>query len=385
MKTYLITGAAGFIGSNFLKYILKYKKNVIKVIVVDCLTYSSNLSSISDCLNDDRVVFEKVNIKDESEINRIFENNVIDYVINFAAETHVDRSILNPKIFIETNVLGTQNLLENSKKHWLIGKDENGLPLYKQGVKYVQISTDEVYGSLKKEYEKPVKKKLKLSNKNKLSYHNDHIYSYGDDFFTEKSQISPNNPYSASKSGADQLVIAYNKTYKLPVNITRCSNNYGSYQFPEKLIPFVIKKLIEGKKIPVYGNGSNVRDWIYVDDHCKAIDMVIDKGKIGDVYNIGGLNERTNIGIVKMIIDILITELNKNNDYLKILKTDINNINYDLITFVEDRLGHDMRYAIDPSKIIEELGWYPEVDFNVGIQKTIKWYLDNQDWLKSSI
>lgn len=371
MKTYLIAGGAGFIGSNFIRYLLnKYKNNDIKIVIVDCLTYAGNLFSIKKEILDERVTFEKVNIIDEKEIERIFLNNNIDYVVNFAAETHVDRSIENSKVFLETNILGTHNLLEKSKKYWSNGIDEQGYPTYRSGVKYLQISTDEVYGSLEKKYDTPVA--IEIINKK--------VKTYGDKFFDENTPLNPNNPYSASKSGADQLVVSYNKTYKLPVNITRCSNNYGAYQFPEKLIPLVIKKLIEGGTIPVYGNGENVRDWIYVEDHCEALDKVINDAKIGEIYNIGGFNEKTNIEIVKMIIDILIYEINKNKDYLRILKTDFNNINYSLITFVEDRLGHDMRYAIDSTKIIKQLGWDPQTDFDTGLRKTVKWYLDNSDW-----
>ena len=387
MKTYLVTGAAGFIGANYLKYILKkYEdKEEIKVIVVDALTYAGNLGTIREELKDSRVKFEKVDIRDRKEIERIFSENDIDYVVNFAAESHVDRSIENPQIFLETNILGTQNLLENAKKAWTARKGENGYPVYKKGVKYLQVSTDEVYGSLSKDYDEAINLVIKDSEVKKVVKNRTNLKTYGDKFFTEKTSLDPRSPYSASKAGADHIVLAYGETYELPINITRCSNNYGPYHFPEKLIPLMIKNVLEGKKLPVYGKGDNVRDWIYVEDHCKGIDLVLREGKENEVYNIGGFNEEQNINIVKMIIDILKKEISNNDDYKKILKTDINNINYDLITYVQDRLGHDTRYAIDPSKIAKDLGWYPETDFETGIRKTIKWYLENQEWVNEVV
>ena len=387
MKTYLVTGAAGFIGANYLKYILKkYEdKEEIKVIVVDALTYAGNLGTIREELKDSRVKFEKVDIRDRKEIERIFSENDIDYVVNFAAESHVDRSIENPQIFLETNILGTQNLLENAKKAWTAGKGENGCPVYKKGVKYLQVSTDEVYGSLSKDYDEAINLVIEDSEVKKVVKNRTNLKTYGDKFFTEKTSLDPRSPYSASKAGADHIVLAYGETYELPINITRCSNNYGPYHFPEKLIPLMIKNVLEGKKLPVYGKGDNVRDWIYVEDHCKGIDLVLREGKENEVYNIGGFNEEQNINIVKMIIDILKKEISNNDDYKKILKTDINNINYDLITYVQDRLGHDTRYAIDPSKIAKDLGWYPETDFETGIRKTIKWYLENQEWVNEVV
>ncbi len=387
MKTYLVTGAAGFIGANYLKYILKkYEdKEEIKVIVVDALTYAGNLGTIREELKDSRVKFEKVDIRDRKEIERIFSENDIDYVVNFAAESHVDRSIENPQIFLETNILGTQNLLENAKKAWTAGKGKNGYPVYKKGVKYLQVSTDEVYGSLSKDYDEAINLIIEDSEVKKVIKNRTNLKTYGDKFFTEKTSLDPRSPYSASKAGADHIVLAYGETYELPINITRCSNNYGPYHFPEKLIPLMIKNVLEGKKLPVYGKGDNVRDWIYVEDHCKGIDLVLREGKENEVYNIGGFNEEQNINIVKMIIDILKKEISNNDDYKKILKTDINNINYDLITYVQDRLGHDTRYAIDPSKIAKDLGWYPETDFETGIRKTIKWYLENQEWVNEVV
>ena len=383
MKTYLVTGAAGFIGANFLKYILKkYEgKEEIKVIVVDALTYAGNIGTIKNELEDKRVKFEKVDIRDRKEIERIFMENDINYVVNFAAESHVDRSIENPQIFLETNILGTQNLLESAKKNWTISKDENGYPIYKDSVKYLQISTDEVYGSLKKDYDQAIELIIENQAVKKVVKGRENLKTYGKNFFTEKSPIDPRSPYSASKASADHIVIAYGETYKFPMNITRCSNNYGPYHFPEKLIPLMIKNILEAKKLPVYGKGDNVRDWLYVEDHCKGIDLVLREAKAGEIYNIGGFNEEQNINIVKLVIDILKEEISKNSEYRKVLKTELDNINYDLIIYVQDRLGHDMRYAIDPTKIAKDLGWYPETDFETGIRKTVKWYLENQDWV----
>ena len=386
MKTYLVTGAAGFIGANYLKYILsKYKNDEIKVIVVDVLTYAGNLGTIAEEIKDERVKFEKVDIRDQKEIARIFSENEIDFVVNFAAESHVDRSIENPQIFLETNILGTQNLLENAKKAWTIAKDENGYPVYKDGVKYLQVSTDEVYGSLSKDYDTAIDLVIDDEEVKKVVKNRTNLKTYGKNFFTEKTSLDPRSPYSASKASADHIVIAYGETYKMPINITRCSNNYGPYHFPEKLIPLMIKNVLEGKKLPVYGKGDNVRDWLYVEDHCKGIDLVLRNANIYEIYNIGGFNEEQNINIVKLVIDILKEEIENNDEYKKVLKTDLQNINYDLITYVQDRLGHDMRYAIDPSKIARDLGWYPETDFETGIRKTVKWYLEHQDWVNEVV
>ena len=386
MKTYLVTGAAGFIGSNYLKYILNnYKNDDIRVIVVDVLTYAGNLGTIANELKDERVKFEKVDIRDQREIARIFSENEVDFVVNFAAESHVDRSIENPQIFLETNILGTQNLLENAKKAWTIAKDENGYPVYKDGVKYLQVSTDEVYGSLSKDYDTAIDLVIDDDEVKKVVKNRTNLKTYGKKFFTEKTALDPRSPYSASKASADHIVIAYGETYKMPINITRCSNNYGPYHFPEKLIPLMIKNVLEGKKLPVYGKGNNVRDWLYVEDHCKGIDLVLRNADIYEIYNIGGFNEEQNINIVKLVIDILREEIENNDEYKKVLKTDLQNINYDLITYVQDRLGHDMRYAIDPSKIARDLGWYPETDFETGIRKTVKWYLEHQDWVNEVV
>ena len=386
MKTYLVTGAAGFIGSNYLKYILnKYKNDDIRVIVVDVLTYAGNLGTIANEIKDERVKFEKVDIRDQREIARVFSENEVDFVVNFAAESHVDRSIENPQIFLETNILGTQNLLENAKKAWTIAKDENGYPVYKDGVKYLQVSTDEVYGSLSKDYDTAIDLVIDDDEVKKVVKNRTNLKTYGKNFFTEKTALDPRSPYSASKASADHIVIAYGETYKMPINITRCSNNYGPYHFPEKLIPLMIKNVLEGKKLPVYGKGDNVRDWLYVEDHCKGIDLVLRNADIYEIYNIGGFNEEQNINIVKLVIDILREEIENNDEYKKVLKTDLKNINYDLITYVQDRLGHDMRYAIDPSKIARDLGWYPETDFETGIRKTVKWYLEHQDWVNEVV
>lgn len=333
MKTYLVTGGAGFIGANFIIYLLN-KYNDIKLINLDKLTYAGNLENLKTIENHKRYTFIHGDICDSSLVSSLFKDYTIDYVINFAAESHVDRSILDPDIFVNTNVIGTVNLLNCAKKAW-----EESDDCYKEGVKFIQISTDEVYGSL-----------------GKIGY------------FTENTPLNPHSPYAASKTSADMMVKAYFDTYKMPINITRCSNNYGPFQFPEKLIPLLIKNCLEFNKLPVYGDGLNIRDWLYVEDHVKAIDMVINKGRYGEVYNIGGNNERTNIDIVRKILNYL----NENVD---------DKISEDLIEYVEDRKGHDKRYAIDASKIKNELGWYPKVKFEDGIIKTINWYLNNKEWI----
>lgn len=382
MKTYLVTGAAGFIGSNFVKYLLKKYGKDIQIIIVDALTYAGNLASIKDEIELDNVSFVKSDIADYETIKSVFANNDIDYVVNFAAESHVDRSITNPKLFLETNIIGTQNMLQCGREAWYVGKDEMGSPVYKDGVKYLQISTDEVYGSLEKDFEEA--QPLHVSNDvRKVIEGRDNLKTFGKKFFTEETPLSPRSPYSASKTSADMLVVAYHETYGLPISITRCSNNYGPYHFPEKLIPLIIKNILEGKKLPVYGKGLNVRDWLYVEDHCKGIDMVLRKGRVGEVYNIGGFNEESNINIVKQVIAIIAKIMREEPQYQKLLKVDLNLINDDLITYVADRPGHDMRYAIDPTKIAIELGWYPETPFTVGIEKTVRWNLDHQDWVES--
>ena len=358
---YLITGGAGFIGSNFVKHMLNAYPNA-KLVILDALTYAGNLGTLREELKNPNLTFIKGDICDKEITEQVFKENDIQYVINFAAESHVDRSIENPQLFLEVNILGTQNLLNTAKKYWTIGTDENNYPIWKDEVKFLQVSTDEVYGSLGKE-----------------------------GFFTEETPLDPRSPYSAAKTGGDLIVKAYAETYKMPVNITRCSNNYGPYHFPEKLIPLIIRNILEGKKLPIYGDGKNVRDWLYVEDHCMAIDKVLHSGRVGEVYNVGGHNEKTNIDIVKLVIDTIRKIMDEKPQYRDVLKKkettadgaiETSWINYDLITFVRDRQGHDFRYAIDPTKISEELGWLPETMFDEGIVKTIYWYLDNQDWVE---
>ncbi len=381
MKTYLVTGAAGFIGTNFVKYMLEKYREKIRIVVLDKLTYAGNIENIQEEIDSKKIDFVKGDICNRELVEDIFSRYEIDYVVNFAAESHVDRSISNPQIFLETNILGTQNLLEVSKKFWSIGRDENGYPIYKEGKKFLHISTDEVYGSLSKDYTEA--KELVLNDRvKKVAEGRKNLKTYGDKFFTEETPLDPRSPYSASKTSSDMIVRAYAETYKFPMNITRCSNNYGPYQFPEKLIPLIIKNILEGKKLPVYGDGSNVRDWLYVKDHNKAVDMVINNGRLGEVYNIGGFNEEKNINIVKLTIDTIAKIMKEEPEYRRVLKTDVTKISYDLISYVQDRLGHDARYAIDPEKIVTELGWYPETSFDEGIEQTIRWYLDNQEWVE---
>lgn len=312
----LVTGGAGFIGSNFVLYMLKQHPNY-QIINVDALTYAGNLENLKSVEGNPNHTFVKADITDAKAMDGLISQDV-DVVVNFAAESHVDRSILEPDIFVKTNVLGTQVLLDAAKKH---------------GVKkFVQVSTDEVYGTLGET-----------------------------GLFTEETPLAPNSPYSASKAGGDLLVRAYHETFGLPVNITRCSNNYGPYQFPEKLIPLMISRALGDEALPVYGDGLNIRDWLYVEDHCSAIDLVIHQGRNGEVYNIGGNNERTNLHIVRTILE----QLGKPES---------------LIKHVQDRPGHDRRYGIDPTKIMKELGWKPKHTFETGIKETIRWYLDNKEW-----
>ena len=293
MKPYLVTGAAGFIGANYIKYLLhrKYKNEEIKVIVLDLLTYAGNLGTIKDDIDNDRCIFVRGDIRDRELADRLFTEYDIDYVVNFAAESHVDRSIENPQLFLETNILGTQNLLDAARRAWVTGKDATAYSTCKTGKRYHQVSTDEVYGSLGK-----------------------------DGFFTEKTPLCPHSPYSASKTSADMIVMAYHDTYHMPTSITRCSNNYGPYHFPEKLIPLIINNILEGKKLPVYGKGDNVRDWLYVEDHCKAIDLVVRQGREGEVYNVGGHNEMTNINIVKLTIKTIHDMMAADKNLRNILK-----------------------------------------------------------------
>ncbi|AYB41928.1 dTDP-glucose 4,6-dehydratase [Paenibacillus lautus] len=312
----LVTGGAGFIGSNFILYMMQQHPDY-KITNMDALTYAGNLENLESVEKEANYTFIQTDIADKQAVDQIFQQG-IDVVVNFAAESHVDRSILEPEVFVNTNVLGTQVLLDASKKYGV--------------TKFVQVSTDEVYGSLGET-----------------------------GLFSESTPLAPNSPYSASKAGGDLLVRAYHETFGLPVNITRCSNNYGPYQFPEKLIPLMISRVLNDEPLPVYGDGMNIRDWLYVEDHCSAIDLVIHQGRVGDVYNIGGNNERTNIHIVKTILE----ELGKPET---------------LIQFVEDRPGHDRRYGIDPTKIMKELGWKPKHNFESGIKETITWYLSNEEW-----
>jgi len=332
MKKLLITGGAGFIGSNFVKHMRKAHPDWL-LVNIDALTYAGNLANLKELEGDAQYVFVRGDITDRALILRLFDEYDFDAVVNFAAESHVDRSIREPEVFLRTNVLGTQCLLDAAKAKWQIGKDDQGYPVYRDGVKYLQVSTDEVYGALGKT-----------------------------GMFTETTPLAPNSPYSASKASADMVVRAYGKTFKLPVNITRCSNNYGPYQFPEKLIPLMIGNALESKSLPVYGDGMQVRDWLHVTDHCSAIDTVLTKGRMGEVYNIGGNNEKANIEIVQLIL----AELNRDES---------------LIRYVEDRLGHDRRYAIDNGKITSELGWSPAYTFERGMTETIEWYLNNRAWL----
>ena len=382
MKTYLVTGAAGFIGSNFVKYILKKHGNDVNIIIVDALTYAGNLASIKEEIELPNVSVVKADITDYAAIKSIFDSHHIDFVVNFAAESHVDRSITNPTVFLEPNIIGTQTMLQCAREAWFVGKDADGTNCYQPGARYLQISTDEVYGSLSKDFEEAQPLSVSAEVKKVISGR-ENLQTFGKHFFTETTPLSPRSPYSASKTSADMLTMAYHETYGLPICITRCSNNYGPYHFPEKLIPLVIKNVLEGKSLPVYGKGLNVRDWLYVEDHCKGIDMVLRHGRVGEVYNIGGFNEESNIEIVKRIIAIIARIMRDEPKYQKLLKVDLSRINNDLITYVADRPGHDMRYAIDPTKIATELGWYPETPFTEGIEKTVRWNLDHQDWVES--
>ncbi len=336
MTNILITGGAGFIGSNFIKMMLE-RYSDYNIVNVDVLTYAGNLENLIDISNHHNYTFEKVDIRDRLKIKELFKKYDFKYVINFAAESHVDRSIEEPEVFLTTNIVGTQVLLDVAKNHWKIKPDDKYSKEYKENVKFLQVSTDEVYGALGKE-----------------------------GMFIETMPLKPNSPYSASKASADLIVRSYNKTFGMPINITRCSNNYGPYQFPEKLIPLMINNCLIDKQLPVYGDGKQIRDWLHVKDHCSAIDTVLHKGVNGEIYNIGGNNEKANIEIVKLIINTL----NKSED---------------LINYVKDRPGHDRRYAIDNTKITTELGWKPTYTFEEGIKETIEWYLNNQKWIQNIV
>lgn len=334
MKFILVTGGAGFIGSNFIKIML-YKHPNYKIINVDALTYAGNLENLQAISDNYNYTFIKADIRDRQRMEEIFLTYNIDTVVNFAAESHVDRSIEKPEVFLTTNVIGTLVLLEAAKKHWKIKPNDKHCRRYQPGVKFIQVSTDEVYGALGETGR-----------------------------FVETMPLMPNSPYSASKANADLLVRAYNQTFGTPVNITRCSNNYGPYQFPEKLIPLMINNCLKEKELPIYGDGRQVRDWLHVSDHCTAIDAVLHKGKDGEIYNIGGNNEKNNLDIVKLIINTL----GKSEG---------------LIKHVKDRPGHDRRYAMDNTKITTELGWEPAYTFEQGIKETIDWYLENTEWMES--
>ena len=342
MRTYLVTGGSGFIGSNYIHYMFDRYKDEIRIINVDVLTYAGNPENLKDIENNENYTFIKADICDRDAIEEIFAKNEIDRVVHFAAESHVDRSIRNPEVFVQTNVLGTLVMLNCAKKAWEL---EDGS--FKEGKRFLHVSTDEVYGSLEEE----------------------------GTYFYETTPYDPHSPYSASKASSDLVVKSYIDTYHFPAFITNCSNNYGAYQFPEKLIPLIINNTLQGKKLPVYGDGKNVRDWLYVMDHAKAIDMVMEKGRIGEKYNVGGHNERQNIEIVKTIIHT-IAEMLPDSDPRKA------HVNEDLITYVADRKGHDRRYAIAPDKIRSEIGWEPETKFEDGIKMTIKWYFEHQEWMQ---
>ena len=342
MRTYLVTGGAGFIGSNYIHYMFKKYDNEIRIINVDALTYAGNLENLKDIENRENYTFVKADICDKEAISRIFAENDIDRVVHFAAESHVDRSIKHPEVFVQTNVLGTAVMLNCAKAAWELPDGS-----FKEGKKFLHVSTDEVYGSLEED----------------------------GGYFYETTPYAPHSPYSASKASSDMLVKAYMDTYKFPANITNCSNNYGPYQFPEKLIPVVILKALGGEPIPVYGKGENVRDWLYVGDHCEALLTVVSCGKPGETYNIGGNNEKTNLELVELLCSHL-DELRPRPDGRSYREQ---------ISFVQDRPGHDLRYAIDASKIRRELGWTPRQDHSSGFRKTIQWYLDNKDWWEEII
>lgn len=338
MATYLVTGGAGFIGSNFVLYMLK-KHADIKIVNVDALTYAGNMENLASIEGDPRHVFVHADIRDHEAMDKVFAEHKPTYVVNFAAESHVDRSITNPGAFADTNVMGTVTMLNAARAAW-----ERADGTYPADVKFLQVATDEVYGSLPLDDPEA--------------------------FFREDTPLNPHSPYSASKASADLFVMAYHDTFGMPVNITRCSNNYGPFQFPEKLIPLMINNCLHHKKLPLYGDGLNVRDWLFVEDHCKAIDMVISGGRVGEVYNVGGHNERNNAFIVSKIIEEVAAA------------TGDDAITPELIEHVADRKGHDRRYGIAPDKIREDLGWYPETKFEDGIVKTIQWYLDNPEWVE---
>ena len=362
--TYLVTGGAGFIGANYIKYLLKIYGKDVNIIILDALTYAGNLLTIKEELALDNVQFVKGDIGDKDLVTQLLTENDIDFIVNFAAESHVDRSITNPRLFLETNILGTHNLLECARQAWFTGKENNRCQ-YKEGKRFLQISTDEVYGALELTHPEGIEPPFTTTASS-----SEHHLAYGKDFFYEDTKYNPHSPYSAAKASSDHFVRAYHDTYGMPTIVTNCSNNYGPYQFPEKLIPLFINNIRHRKPLPVYGKGENVRDWLYVEDHARAIDLIFHEGKTAETYNIGGFNEWKNIDLIKVMIKTVDRILgNPEGSSLE------------LITYVTDRAGHDLRYAIDSTKLQKELGWEPSLQFEEGIEKTVRWYLDNQEWM----
>lgn len=375
-KRYLVTGAAGFIGANFVKYLLETYGSDVDILVLDALTYAGNLATITPEIESGAIRFVRGDIGDAELTRRLIDEFDPHYIVNFAAESHVDRSITGPRVFMETNILGAQNLLEQARMAW-IGPDGSVKP----DRRFLQISTDEVYGALAKDI--PEGKPLDVPEcLHTLTEGRLRPVTYGSAMFTEDTPLNPHSPYSSAKASADMIARAYHDTYGLPVLVTRCSNNYGPYHFPEKLIPLIINNILHGRKLPVYGDGSNVRDWLYVTDHAAAIDTVLRRGRVGQVYNVGGFNEQSNIDIVRLVISIIRRIMESEPQHRDLLDIPVEDIDDSLIEYVTDRPGHDMRYAIDPAKIATELGWAPRTPFTEGIEKTVRWYLDNQDWVK---
>lgn len=377
MRKYLVTGGAGFIGANFVKYLLERYGSDVEIVILDKLTYAGHTETIAVELDRPNVRLVVGDINDRELVEGIFEDFDPDYVVNFAAESHVDRSISDPRPFLETNILGAQTLLEAARQAWAI--DGGG---FTPGKMFVQVSTDEVYGSLEREEGAPFEVPAP-GVPSEVTGGRENVTVFGHEFFHEDTPLRPRSPYSASKTSADMMALAYSHTYGMPVNVTRCSNNYGPWQFPEKLIPLAISHIVQGKKIPVYARGENVRDWLYVTDHCRAIDMVLRQGKPGEAYNIGGFNERQNIDVVRTLIAAVRALVDADPAYREMVKTPAASIDESLIEFVADRPGHDMRYAIDSGKIARELGWYPLTPFDKGIAETVKWCLDNRAWAEA--
>lgn len=377
MRKYLVTGGAGFIGANFVKYLLERYGSDVEIVILDKLTYAGHTETIAAELDRPNVRLVVGDINDHELVEGIFEDFDPDYVVNFAAESHVDRSISDPRPFLETNILGAQTLLEAARQAWAL--DGGG---FIAGKRFMQVSTDEVYGSLEREVGAPFEVPAP-GVPSEVTGGRENVTVFGHEFFHEDTPLRPRSPYSASKTAADMMALAYSHTYGMPVNVTRCSNNYGPWQFPEKLIPLAISHIVQGKKIPVYARGENVRDWLYVTDHCRAIDMVLRQGKPGEAYNIGGFNERQNIDVVRTLIAAVRALVDADPAYREMVKTPTASIDESLIEFVADRPGHDMRYAIDSGKIARELGWYPLTPFDKGIAETVKWCLDNRAWAEA--